>query len=213
MIKKAKMTLFKFYITQLGGTHNHEYLPTWADELLIDLLQHRTRIGQGHNGVVYRVTLGDASVIAKVGFIESREVATQRYACRLGHGLPVYAAHLNVDLGNEIDKEICPHCGPKWRFDAFKSAHILSRDDLWCWCDKVKDVLLMPEAVPVLKQDATQADEDALYNLASQIMDYAHTALHHSPEIKTVMRYRGRYVFVDFGDPLFIEMIFANEID
>jgi hypothetical protein len=196
----------KTLLEHLGGVHNHEYLPTWADKLLFDLLQHRERIGQGHSGVVYRLNINGVSIIAKVGFIESREVATQRFACSIGFGLPVYAAHLNVDIGTELDTEICPHCGPDWRTDVYKPHY--EREDLYCWCDKVKDVLLMPEAIPVPKTAVSQDDEALMYAAAKRIMDYAYTNMRHSPEIKTVMRYRGRYVFIDFGDPLFIETIF-----
>ena len=196
----------KSILKRLGGVHNHEYLPTWADNLLIDLLQNRERIGQGYNAVVYRLNIDGVSMIAKVGFIESHEVTTQKFACSIGWGLPVYAAHLNVDIGAELDTEICPHCGPDWRTDIFGSKY--ERNDLYCWCDKVKDVLLMPEATAVSKTSVSDDDEILIYNAAERIMTHANKTMRHSPEIKTVMRYRGRYVFVDFGDPLFIETIF-----
>ena len=196
----------KSILKRLGGVHNHEYLPTWADKLLVDLLQYRERIGQGFNGVIYRLNIDGVSMIAKVGFIESHEVTTQKFACSIGWGLPVYAAHLNVDLGAELDTEICPHCGPDWRTDIFRPHN--KREDLYCWCDKVKDVLLMPEAILVPKTAVSEDDKILIYAAAKKITDYAYNTFRHLPEIKTVMRYRGRYIFVDFGDPLFIETIF-----
>ena len=200
------MQNMKSILKRLGGVHNHEYLPTWADKLLIDLLQKRERIGQGHSGVAYRLNIDGVAMIAKAGFIENREVTTQRFACSIGWGLPIYSAHLNVDLGTKLDTEICPHCGPDWRTDIFRPNY--EREDLYCWCDKVKDVVLMPEAVPVSKTTVSQDDEAVIYAAAKRIMDYAYKTMRHSPEIKTVMRYRDRYVFIDFGDPLFIETIF-----
>ena len=200
------MQNIKSVLNRLGGVHNHETLPTYADELMKELLICRERIGQGHNGIVYRLKIDGFPMVAKVGFIESFEIETQRFACSIGWGLPVYAAHLNVNLGIELDTEICPHCGPDWRTDIFGPQY--ERENLYCWCDKVKDVLLMPEAISVPKTAVSDDDEILMYTAAKRIMDHAVKTMRHLPEIKTVMRYRGRYVFVDFGDPLFIETIF-----
>ena len=63
------MQNIKSILNRLGGVYNHEYIPTYADELLKDLLQRRECIGQGHNGIVYRLKINGALMIAKVSFI------------------------------------------------------------------------------------------------------------------------------------------------
>jgi len=213
----SQFTLREF-LENVGGTYPADLDETtrpapWEFYVIwmVHALKTRTVLGQGMHSVVYRVSLRDTDVAIKVGFIEPAEVDVQRKACQIGRGLPVYSYIHRIPLPDDLHQEICPHCGPDWRTDAILRAggNDGKRENLFDWCRYSYDALVMPVAEPVKKQDVSEEEEEALYQDALFLMSYASKKYStFLPEIKSVLRWRGRLVFIDFGDAMLLERLF-----
>jgi len=178
-------------LRSIGGIHRvveDELTRLWISWLL----SSSDVFTQGGHSILYIKMLADMELAIKVGLIHPTKIKVQQYAARLGWGLPVYSYFREVEktvLGS-IEKELCPVCGPKWRAAAFW-------EEPGCWCTTPKSVLVMPLAQdltsPITMQDReVQAMLDRIADCAIHRWDFL-------PEIKTLMEYRGRPVFVDFG--------------